>query len=102
MNEYSISDYGIFSDAITTTNDCSNSVSTCKDGVNNCKTIISDESTFMGPMQEKCVTALTGLDTDCSSIISNLETMSNYLINTSATYQKGDKDAQNTLETATN
>lgn len=97
MNEYSISNYGIFSDAIATTNNCGNSVTTAKDGVNNCKMIISDQSTFMGPMQEKCVEALTGLDTGCSTIISNLSSLSSYLVNTSAAYQAGDQNAGNTI-----
>lgn len=97
MNEYSISDYGIFSDAIATTSDCGNKVTTAKDGVVNCKTVLSSESVFMGPIQEKCVEALTGLDTNCSTILSNLTTMSNYLISTSSAYQTADQNANGTI-----
>ena len=43
MNEYNISDYGIFSDAVQTTNTCSNSVTTAKDGVTACKTVVGIE-----------------------------------------------------------
>lgn len=93
MNEYSISDYGIFSDAVATTNDCSNKITTAKDGVNNCKTVISSESVFMGPMADKCTEALTGLDSECSSIITNLGSMSSYLVSTSNTYQTADQAA---------
>ena len=93
MNEYSVSDYGIFSDAVTTTNDCSNKVTTAKDGVTACKTVIGSESVFMGPIAEKCVEALTGLDSECSTIISNLGTLSSYLISTSSTYQNADQEA---------
>ena len=93
MNEYSVSDYGIFSDAVTTTNDCSNKVTIAKDGVAACKTIVGNQGVFMGPMAEKCVEALTGLDSECSTIISNLGTLSSYLISTSSTYQSADQEA---------
>lgn len=93
MNDYSVSDYGIFSDAVASTNACSNSVTTAKDGVNNCKTIVSSEDVFMGPMADKCVEALTGLDNDCTNIITNLNSMASYLIQTSSTYQAADQNA---------
>ena len=97
MNEYSISNYGIFSDAIATTNDCGNKVTTAKDAVTTCKTTISNQAVFMGPMADKCVSALTGLDTDCASIISNMSSLSSYLISTSSAYQAGDKNAGDTI-----
>ena len=97
MNEYSISDYGIFTDAVTSTNDCSNKVTLAKDGVNECKTVIGSESVFMGPIADKCSEALTGLDTDCTTIISNLGSMSSYLISTSGTYQNADQEANATI-----
>ena len=93
MNEYNISDYGIFSDAVATTNACSNSVTTAKDGVTACKTIVSSESVFMGPMADKCTEALTTLDTDCTNIITNLGSMSSYLVQTSGNYQAADQAA---------
>ena len=93
MNEYNISDYGIFSDAVQTTNACSNSVTTAKDGVTACKTIVGNQGTFMGPMAEKCVAALDGLDADCTTIITNLGSMSSYLIQTSGNYQAADQNA---------
>ena len=93
MNEYSISDYGIFSSAVATTNACSNSVTTAKDGVTACKTIVGNQGTFMGPMAEKCVAALDGLDADCTTIITNLGSMSSYLMQTSGNYQNADQAA---------
>ena len=97
MNEYSISDYGIFSDAVATTNDCSNKITTAQDGVNTCKTVVSDQSVFMGPIQEKVVTVLTELDNDCTNIITNLNSMSSYLISTSSNYQTGDENSNSTI-----
>ncbi len=97
MNEYSVSDYGIFTDAVTTTNDCGNKVTTAKDGVTACKTITSNEGIFMGPIADKCNEALTELDSDCQNIITNLGQMSSYLISTSLTYQAADSSASDTV-----
>ena len=97
MNEYSISDYGIFNSAVQTTNTCSNSVTTAKDGVTACKTVVGNQGTFMGPMAEKCVAALDGLDADCTTIISNLGTLSSYLIQTSGNYQNADQNANSVI-----
>ena len=93
MNEYNISDYGIFSDAVQTTNTCSNSVTTAKDGVAACKTVVGSEGVFMGPIADKCVAALDGLDADCTNIITNLGSMSSYLVQTSGNYQAADQNA---------
>ena len=97
MNEYNISDYGIFSDAVQTTNTCSNSVTTAKDGVTACKTVVGSEGVFMGPIADKCVAALDGLDADCTSIITNLGSMSSYLIQTSGNYQAADQNANDVI-----
>ena len=97
MNEYSISDYGIFTDAVTSTNDCSSKVTLAKDGVNECKTVVDNDGVFMGPIADKCSEALTGLDSDCTTIISNLGSMSSYLISTSGTYQNADQEANATI-----
>ena len=97
MNEYSISDYGIFNSAVQTTNTCSNSVTTAKDGVTACKTVVGNQGTFMGPMAEKCVAALDGLDADCTTIITNLGSMSSYLIQTSGNYQNADQNANSVI-----
>ena len=97
MNEYSISDYGIFSDAVTTTNDCSNKVTTAQDGVTACKTVVGNQGIFMGPMAEKCVAALNEIDGECTTIISNLGTLSSYLITTSGNYQDADKNADDVI-----
>lgn len=97
MNEYSISDYNIFNDAVTTTKDCNNRINNAKSSVNECKNIISDQGIFMGPIQEKCISALTTLDVNCTTITANLENISNYLVNTNNSYQTGDQNAQNLI-----
>lgn len=101
MNEYSISNYSIFNDAVQTTNDCNSKINNAQSSINECKSIISDQGIFMGPIQEKCVSALTTLDTDCSAITTNLESISNYLVNTNSSYQAADQNAQNQITGST-
>ena len=104
MNEYNISDYGIFSDAISTTTTLSSSVDTCQSSLNTCNNTINNESVFMGPIAEKCIQFLNNLSTDLDSVKANLGTMSNYLIQTSANYKAGDEaasQAQLKLDSAT-
>ena len=47
----------------------------------------------MGPIADKCVAALDGLDADCTNIITNLGSMSSYLVSTSTNYQNADQAA---------
>ena len=104
MNEYNISDYGIFSDAISTTTTLSSSVDTCQSSLKTCNNTINNESVFMGPIAEKCIQFLNNLSTDLDSVKANLGTMSNYLIQTSANYKAGDEaasQAQLKLDSAT-
>ena len=97
MNEYSISDYGIFNSAVSTTNACSQSVTTAKEGVTACKMVVGNQCVFMGPIADKCVDSLNGLDADCTNIITNLGSMSSYLIQTSGTYQNADQNANEVI-----
>ena len=76
-------------------------MTTAKDGVNECKTVIGNDGVFMGPIVDKCEAALTGLDTDCGEIITNLGTMSTYLMTTSGNYQAGDSEANSTITGST-
>lgn len=104
MNEYNISDYGIFSDAISTTTSLNSNIDTCQSSAKTCTDTISNESVFMGPIAEKCVQFLNNLSTDLDSVKANLGTMSNYLIQTSANYKAGDEaasQAQLRLDSAT-
>ncbi len=98
MNDYNVSDYGIFSDAVSTTTSLNSSVGNFQSSAQECTTIISNDGVFMGPIADKCEQFLTALNTDLDSIKSNLAQMSNYLIQTSATYQAGDNAASETIQ----
>lgn len=98
MNDYIVSDYGIFSDAISTTSSLNTDISNCQTAVKNCSTVIGNGSIFMGPIAEQCSQFLTNLNTDLDTIKSNLNQLSNYLMQTSATYQSADANASSEVQ----
>lgn len=98
MNDYNVSDYGIFSDAIGTTNTLNTNVGNCQTAAQQCITTVSSESVFMGPIADKCVQFLNNLNTDLDTFKGNLTKMSSYLISTSSTYQAGDAEASSTVQ----
>ena len=98
MNDYNVSDYGIFSDAISTTNTLNNSVSNCQTAAKNCASIIGNQGVFMGPIAEKCTQFLNALNTDLDMVQSNMNQISSYLMQTSSTYQSADANVQLRLE----
>lgn len=98
MNDYNVSDYGIFSDAISTTNILNNSVSNCQTAAKNCASIIGNQGVFMGPIAEKCTQFLNALNTDLDMVQSNMYQISSYLMQTSSTYQSADANASSTVQ----
>ena len=98
MNDYNVSDYGIFSDAISTTNILNNSVSNCQTAAKNCASIIGNQGVFMGPIAEKCTQFLNALNTDLDMVQSNMNQISSYLMQTSSTYQSADANASSTVQ----
>lgn len=99
--DYQVTSYGIFDSAIATTKTYTSAVSTAQSSIGESKTILSNTAVFMGPVQENCMTEFGKLDTDFSSIVSNFNTLSNFLMTTSGNYQAGDEAAQNTILDAT-
>lgn len=98
MNEeIKVGDYGIFSDAINTTTKLNTTISNSGTIISECNTILTDDSVFMGPCADSCVQALTTLDVQAKSLIENFNTINKYLQETAIAYQKGDKNAGNTI-----
>ena len=96
MNEnYTVSDYGIFSDAISTTNKLKANVDTAKTTSNDVKTIIDDDAVFMGPCADSCVQAMTSLDSGMNTVTENFSTINNYLTEVATAYKNGDTAAAN-------
>lgn len=98
MNEYSVSDYGIFSSAVSTTTNLKNKVSTVKSSYDAVKAIISNQSVFMGPIAEACVSELDSINANIIELDDNFSIISQYLIVTSTTYKSGDEAANNNIQ----
>lgn len=97
MNEYNVEDYNLFDEAISTTNNFKNNLDSVSDMVNESRTIISNQSVFMGPIQENCVEVFGKLDTSFDSIVTNFTTMANYLDQANTSYKNGDQNASNLI-----
>lgn len=97
MSEYSVSDYGIFSDAIATTNSLSNTVSDFQSSCSECKSTIGNDAIFMGPIADSCVSSFESLDSNIADLLSNFSQISSFLSETSTSYQSGDTAASNTV-----
>ena len=93
MEEYSVSDYGIFNDAISTTKSLTDKLATIQEDMNTCKTKLNDEAVFMGPICDSCVEGFSSLDGKVTSLIGNFNTISNYINDTAVAYKNGDKAA---------
>ncbi len=95
MNEYELSDYGIFSDAIGSTNAYSNTINQASEAIKKGQTILSDQSIFMGPAQESCLNHLTKYNTNFTDYVNNMTKISSYLTDTAIAYKNGDQSASN-------
>ena len=94
MNEnYSVSDYGIFSDAISTTNKLKASIDTAQTAYNEVKTTIDNDAVFMGPCADSCVEALNAMNESMTIMTDNFSAINQYLVDVSNAYKSGDKNA---------
>lgn len=96
MNDYSVSDYSIFDDAISNVNTFVDQISSVKDIISECKSELN-ESIFMGPISDSCREALENLSVDFENIIGDFSKISEYLNNTNSNYQQGDNNASNVV-----
>ena len=93
MEEYKVSDYSIFNNAISTTSNYSNKITSIQEAMTNSKNQLNNESVFMGPICDSCVQGFGSLDSLIATLISNFGTISNYLNETSTAYKNGDEAA---------
>jgi len=62
MEEYKVSDYGIFNDAINSTTNYSNKITSIQEAMSNSKSQLNSESVFMGPICESCIQGFGTVD----------------------------------------
>lgn len=98
MDKVSITDYGIFNNAISTTTSTNSKVTECNTNLNDSLTKLSDESIFMGPVAEECVSLINELDTSLNIISDNFKTIAEFLTNASTTYKNADNEANKAVQ----
>ncbi len=98
MNEYNVSDYGIFTNAISTANTLKSKIGLGKDAIASSKTILGNEAVFMGPAADSCLEVITSADAKLTDAVSNFGTIANFLQQTAENYKSGDQAAAGALE----
>ena len=97
MNEYSISDYGIFSDAIATTSQVQQNIESSNTILKEAQQSINNESVFMGPICDSCVNGFTKANSSFTKLNDNFTAIKSYLIESANTYKNGDMGASNAI-----
>ncbi len=95
--KYSVSDYGIFDNAVSTTSKVSNTMTTSKSTINECRSNLNNESVFMGPLCDEAVNGFSTASTSITQILDNFSKISSYITETSNNYKSGDENASNTV-----
>ena len=101
MKEYDVSSYGIFGDAIGTTNTFNAEIQKTSDDITSSSAAIKDDSVFMGPIADDCRTQIEKLNVLLSSNIENFTTITSYLATSLEKYIAGDTSASSTVINST-
>lgn len=97
MKEYDISDYGIFSDAISSTNSFNDKIGDARGICLECEDNLGDESVFMGLVAEDCLKKFSELNNSISVITDNFTNISQFLTKISSSYEAGDSQASENI-----
>ena len=97
MREYGFSDYGIFSDAVSTSNSLSEKIESIKTKVSSLSDTISGGSVFMGPIADSCVEGFSEVVSNMTILNENFSKICDYLLTISSEYQLGDQNASSTV-----
>ena len=93
LEEFSISDYGIFNEAIAAATQINESLSNSSIVLKECKTALDNESIFMGPVSDSCVAGFNKVDTKFEAETTNFKLIADYLIKAGTCYKSGDMSA---------
>ena len=97
MNEYNVSDYGIFTDALATTKKLNESLDSNKKTVEDVKNNLNNESVFMGPICDDIVENCGDICNRITLLTDNYNTIGSFLTDTATNYKAGDKSANSTI-----
>ena len=93
MENYTVEDYGVFSDALNTTAKLNEKLKASQDTITKDKTKLSNESVFMGPVCDDCISAMGNATQRITTLTTNYSTIGTYLTDTATAYKKGDEAA---------
>ena len=78
MNDYNVSDYGIFTDAVATSSKLNDSIQTAKKSIDECKTQLSSEAVFKGPIAEEALDGCSDVCKKANQLSQNCDTIEKY------------------------
>jgi len=89
-----VSNYGIFSNGISTVKTLGSDVETGISSLNTYKSTLTSDTVFMGPICDSCANGFTKLFGKLDILKTNMGTIADYLIETSSDYQSSDANAK--------
>ena len=101
MNDYNVSEYGIFSDAVNTSSKYNESILTAKNSVDECKTTLSNDGVFYGPIRDQALEGCGDVSKSINQLSQNCDTIETYLTETATNYKNGDKNAKDLILSST-
>jgi len=96
MNEYDISDYSIFDNAISTNNTFKAKIEDLSSIIVECQKELSNDI-FMGPISNICQETFSTLNTDIDSILTNISKVNTYFTSINEGYKSGDSNAASNI-----
>ena len=93
MEKFEVKDYQIFDNAQSTVSKLNDDLDESNTSIEKCKTSLSDDTIFMGPVADECINAFGKVSKGISNLITNSNTIKNYLAEVSDGYKSGDNKA---------
>lgn len=92
-----VSNYGIFSDGIATIDSLKSDFETKQSTLTDCCNKLKNESVFMGPICDNCVSVFSSVDTKMNSNIESCGKSHTYLVDASSQYQGTDQSVSSLI-----
>ena len=99
MPDIQVTSYNAMSDAVSTVKSFSTQVTTAQSDIAAAKAILSDGGALLGPFADECARVAGTIDSDISSLVSELQQTSTYIAAAEDGYKKSDTAADNTVNT---
>ena len=93
MKDYGISDYGVFQTASSSTKTLITRISDMQTVLNKYKDVVGNDSVFIGPIAENCLTALDNVNSGFQSSVDNYNEICNFFSLIETNYKNADYEA---------